>query len=88
MANVGSWVNVTVGQDWVETMFSDIPLGARTQQGTHGYTISAPQYGHITAHSAIWQDDALRTLWWRFWQQHAACQESWDDKTNTLHGCL
>jgi len=57
-------------------------------RGSFNLQLNASGQGHIGAHSAIWQNDALRNLWWNFWREHAPCHESWDPSTNTLHGCL
>ncbi len=86
-SNIGLWINVSVGQDWVLPMASNDPGRARNEPGASNIILNAPQYGPIAAHSAVWQDNSLRNPWWRFWQGHASCHEWWDNKTNTLHGC-
>jgi hypothetical protein len=67
MANVNMWLNVSVDQDWVISLFSDDASKARNEPGANNLHLSAPQYGHIAAHTAVWQDDQLRDLWWRYW---------------------
>lgn len=87
LANIGNWINVSVNQDWVISIASQFGTNARQQPGAHNLQLNAPKYNPIAAHSAVWQDDSLRSQWWRFWGQNGGCQGSWDSKTNTLTGC-
>jgi hypothetical protein len=70
--NIGSWLNVTTFEDWVQRDAGTnlLPAGATNLQLHAG-----AGYNHVTAHSAIWQSDGLRYQWWQFWSQHH-CQ-SW-----------
>ena len=87
MNNIGFWMNVTVDQDWVVSLASDLGTSPRDQAGAANVHLNAPNYGHIAAHSAVWKDNKLRTSWWRNWQAQKPCVETWDPSTNTLHGC-
>ena len=83
--NIGYWLDVTTAQDWVAPADSQSSI---SYPYTNHIELNAQGFGHIAAHSASWQVDSLRNQWWKFWQQHAPCHEWFDDKTNTVHGCL
>ncbi len=88
-ANIGTWVNATTLQDVVQPLDSNAGgLNTWRYPGALNLRLNATGYGPITAHSAIWQNNSLRNLWWQFWQQHSQCHEWFDDKTNTVHGCI
>jgi hypothetical protein len=82
MANIKNWINVTTSQDWVQLLNSNMSSNPRIYSGAHNITLNANGYGHIASHSAIWQNDSLRSQWWQFWQQNSG--DTWDPSTNTL----
>ena len=88
LANILNWENISAAQDWVVSAASSEGDDPKHYPHANNLILNAPNYGHIAAHSAIWQNDSLRNQWWGFWQQHAACHEWFDDKTNTVHGCI
>jgi hypothetical protein len=89
LSNIGTWINVTTRQDWVQSFASWLKSSdSGNFSGAYNVQLNAKGYGHIAAHSAIWQNDQLRAQWWQVWQAHAQCHEWWDETTNTLHGCL
>jgi len=86
LENILNWENISVAQDWVVSAASN--QDPKHYPHANNLVLNAPNYGHISAHSAIWQNDSLRNLWWNFWQEHAQCHEWFDGKTNTVHGCI
>jgi RHS repeat-associated protein len=72
MSLIGTWINVTTAQDWVapadSTMRGHYP-------GAYNLRLNAAGYGHIAAHSAIYQDGSLRQQWWKFLLSHTC--RSW-----------
>jgi hypothetical protein len=77
LANIINWESISVAQDWVVSAGSS--QDPKHYFGANNLVLNAPKYGHIAAHSAVWQDDGLRNQWWEFWQQHALCHDWWDD---------
>jgi RHS repeat-associated protein len=73
-SNIGTWINVETAEDLVKFAASD--SYAPNPTGARNLTFSAPGYGPISAHTAIWKDDSLRQQWWSYWSQHQGCQ-SW-----------
>ena len=61
LANIGTWINVSVNQDWVMGFNSDWGTSPRQRSGAFNLRLNAPQYGPIASHSAVWQDNSLRS---------------------------
>ena len=89
-SNIGTWINAYTEQDWVPgfvstNSFTGIEDASTYFDSAHNLKLDAHGYGPVTAHTAIWKDDYLRQLWWRFWARNAG-QDYWDPTTNTLYG--
>jgi|HubBroStandDraft_6_1064221.scaffolds.fasta_scaffold74596_2 hypothetical protein len=85
IGNIRNWINVSAVQDWIAGTVSD--ENPKHELWAKNLVLKAPSgYGDGTSHSASWNSDQLRSQWWAYWQQQAACHEWFDSSTNTVHG--
>jgi RHS repeat-associated protein len=84
--NIGDWLNVTAKQDLVQFLAST-GRDPRNFPGAHNFTLNAQGFGPVSAHSALWQSDWIRDVWWQKWLETSNCQEGWNGSTNTLSAC-
>jgi RHS repeat-associated protein len=83
MDNILNWINVSTKTDPIVGMGSN--RDPKNYPGANNLMLNAPK--GVNVHSSTWQNDQLRSQWWAYWQQQAACHEWFDSSTNTVHGC-
>lgn len=72
--NIGNWLNVNTYEDWVQQAASD-NMPAPT--GAYNLWLHASGYGHVGAHTAIWNDPSIRGQWWSaFGHMPSGCHSS------------
>lgn len=83
MDNILNWINVSTKTDPIVGMASN--RDPKNYPHANNLMLNAPK--GVNVHSSTWQNDQLRSQWWAYWQQQAACHEWFDSSTNTVHGC-
>jgi hypothetical protein len=83
--NIGEWLNVNAAQDAIQ-FFASTGSDSANFPGAHNFMLNAKGFGPVSAHSALYQSDWVRNVWWQIWMRDS-CTDKWDSSTNTLHGC-